>query len=58
MVDGIGDIDDGRLQRSIQLMATSCRLPRTPRPEEIFTRAYLPPLAERARPRTTEGKHA
>ncbi len=55
---GIGDIDDGRLQRSIQLMATSCRLPRMPKPEEIFTRAYLPPLAERARPRIAGGDHA
>lgn len=52
---GIGDIDDGRLQRSIQMLATSCRLPRTPKPEEIFTRAYLPPLAERARPRVQAG---
>lgn len=49
---GIGDIDDGRLQRSIQIMAKACRLPHTPKPDEIFTRAYLPPLAERARPRT------
>lgn len=57
---GIGDIDDGRLQRSIQMLATSCRLPRTPKPEDIFTRAYLPPLAERARPRmqASNGDHA
>lgn len=47
---GIGDIDDGRLQRSIRMLATSCRLPRTPEPGQIFTRDYLPPLAERARP--------
>lgn len=52
---GIGDIDDGRLQRSIQMLATSCRLPRTPKPEEIFTRAYLPPVADRAKPRVSAG---
>lgn len=52
---GIGDIDDGRLQRAIQMLATSCRLPHVPTPDEVFTRAYLPPVAERARPRVQAG---
>jgi NitT/TauT family transport system substrate-binding protein len=47
---GIGDVDDKRIERSISLMADACRLPRTPKPEEIFTRAFLPPLEERAKP--------
>lgn len=51
-VHGIGDVDDKRIARSISLMSEACRLPRTPKPEEIFTRAFLPPLAERARPLT------
>lgn len=55
---GIGDVDDGRLQRSIRMMVDSCRLPRTPRSEDVFTRAYLPPLAERARPLTLAGASA
>lgn len=48
---GIGDIDDSRLARSIELMVKANRLPRAPRPSDIFTREFLPPLAERARPR-------
>ena len=49
-ISGIGDVDDGRLARSIELLATSCRLPRTPHPEQVFTRAFLPPPEQRARP--------
>ncbi|MGB5316889.1 MAG: hypothetical protein WBN56_12880, partial [Robiginitalea sp.] len=44
---GSGDVDDQRLTRAIQLMSTSKSLPRTPGIEEIFTRAFLPPVAER-----------
>ena len=44
---GIGDVDDGRLTRGIALIAKSRGLPRVPRPDEIFTRACLPPAAER-----------
>lgn len=54
-VTGIGDVDDGRLARSIALLAKSCRLPRTPRPEEVFTRDFLPPVAQRARPLAYHG---
>lgn len=50
LIHGIGDVDDKRIDRSIALMAEACHLPRTPRPEEIFTRAFLPPLEERAKP--------
>lgn len=52
---GIGDIDDGRLARSIATLTQSCRLPRTPRPEQLFTRAFLPPVAQRARPLAQHG---
>ncbi len=44
---GIGDVDDGRLARGIALIARSRGLPRVPRADEIFTRACLPPMAER-----------
>lgn len=44
---GIGDVDDGRLTRGIALIAKSRGLPRVPRADEIFTRACLPPAAER-----------
>lgn len=54
-VHGIGDVDDARLQRSIELMAKACRLPRTPKAGDIFTRDFLPPLAQRARPSANQG---
>ncbi len=46
---GIGDVDDARLQRAIELMTKACRLPRRPTPKQVFTRDFLPPLAQRAR---------
>jgi NitT/TauT family transport system substrate-binding protein len=49
-IHGIGDVDDKRIERSITLMVEACRLPRTPKAEDIFTRAFLPPLEERAKP--------
>ncbi|HMQ93154.1 MAG TPA: ABC transporter substrate-binding protein [Amaricoccus sp.] len=49
-VHGIGDATDERIARSISLMVDSAGLPRSPAPEEIFTREFLPPLEERARP--------
>lgn len=47
---GIGDIDDTRLHKSIDLMRRACELPHAIRPEQIFTREFLPPLAQRAKP--------
>lgn len=47
---GIGDADDKRIEGSIRRMVEACKLPLTPKPEDIFTREFLPPLAERARP--------
>ena len=44
---GIGAVDAARLARSIALVAQTNGLPRTPAGAEIFTDAYLPPLAER-----------
>ena len=44
---GIGDVDDQRLGRAILMLAKSKSLPRTPAVSEIFTREFLPPLAER-----------
>jgi NitT/TauT family transport system substrate-binding protein len=44
---GIGDVDDGRLSRGIALIARSRALARIPAPDEIFTRACLPPKDER-----------
>jgi NitT/TauT family transport system substrate-binding protein len=44
---GIGDVDDARFKKSIDVVVEADQLPRTPAPDEIFSRAFLPPLAER-----------
>ena len=44
---GLGDVSDDRLARSIDILADADRLPRKPAPDEVFSRAFLPPLAER-----------
>ena len=43
---GLGNVDDERLKRSIDILVEASALPRTPKIEEIFTRAFLPPAAE------------
>ncbi len=44
---GLGDVDDARLKKAITVLVEANGLPRTPEVSEIFTRAFLPPLAER-----------
>jgi len=44
---GIGDVDPERLKKGIELLVDNLKLPRTPSSEEVFTRAFLPPRAER-----------
>jgi NitT/TauT family transport system substrate-binding protein len=44
---GIGDIDDARFKKSIAIVVEADSLPRVPAPEEVFSRAFLPPLADR-----------
>jgi NitT/TauT family transport system substrate-binding protein len=44
---GIGDVDPARLKKGIDLLVENLKLPRTPANEEVFTRAFLPPRAER-----------
>jgi NitT/TauT family transport system substrate-binding protein len=43
---GLGNVDDERLKRSIDILVEASALPRTPKIDEIFTRAFLPPAAE------------
>ena len=43
---GLGNVDDARLKRSIDILVEANGLTRTPKEEEIFTRAFLPPAAE------------
>lgn len=44
---GIGDVDEERLRKGIALLVDSLKLPRAPATSEVFSRAYLPPRAER-----------
>ncbi len=44
---GMGDLKDDRLKKSIGIVVTGYELPSTPTPEQIFSRAFLPPKAER-----------
>ena len=46
---GLGDVDDARLKKAIQVLVEADKLPRTPDVKEIFDRSFLPPLAERPR---------
>jgi NitT/TauT family transport system substrate-binding protein len=46
---GIGDMDDGRLEKLIALTVQAKKLPRKPSVREVFDRSFLPPDAERIR---------
>jgi NitT/TauT family transport system substrate-binding protein len=43
---GLGNIDDARLKRSIDILVSASQLPRTPTVEEIFTHKFLPGTAD------------
>ncbi|MBC7800849.1 MAG: ABC transporter substrate-binding protein, partial [Gemmatimonadaceae bacterium] len=44
---GVGDIKDDRMARAIGMVADGYQLARKPAPSEVFSRAFLPPRAER-----------
>jgi NitT/TauT family transport system substrate-binding protein len=44
---GIGDINDERMTKAIDILVKAKELPRTPTVGEIFDRSFLPPLSER-----------
>lgn len=44
---GVGDVSEERLDRNIRIIVDANKLPRTPAPNEIFDRRFLPPLSER-----------
>lgn len=44
---GIGDTKDDRMARAIGIIVEGYQLARTPKPEEIFSRQFLPPKSER-----------
>ena len=44
---GIGDVDDARLKKGIDVVVDAYDLKRTPAPDEVFTREFLPPRDRR-----------
>jgi NitT/TauT family transport system substrate-binding protein len=44
---GVGDVKDDRMARAIAIVVEGYQLARTPAPNEIFSRQFLPPRAER-----------
>lgn len=44
---GVGDVVDERMARAIGMVVEGYQLQRTPAPDEVFSRAFLPPRAER-----------
>jgi NitT/TauT family transport system substrate-binding protein len=50
---GVGDIDDARMTDAIKVIAEAYELPKSPAVASVFSRAFLPPKAERMLPATT-----
>jgi NitT/TauT family transport system substrate-binding protein len=46
-VIGIGDVEEDRLTRAVQLITRTKQLPLRPRTTDVFDRSFLPPLADR-----------
>ena len=46
---GIGDLDDARFAAGIDLIVNTKNNPHRPKPADLFSRAFLPPLADRVR---------
>jgi NitT/TauT family transport system substrate-binding protein len=44
---GLGDVTEARFVRAIEILAEAQNLPRRPGFEEVFSRAFLPPLSAR-----------
>jgi len=53
---GLGDVLDERLDRAIGVVVESNALPRRPARDEVFSRAFLPPRADRPSNLTVTGK--
>lgn len=43
---GLGNVDMARLKKSIDILVDADKLPRTPKVEDIFTPAFMPPAAD------------
>ena len=43
---GLGNVDNARLKKSIDILVDAKKLPRTPTVDEIFDRGFMPPARE------------
>jgi NitT/TauT family transport system substrate-binding protein len=50
---GVGDMKDARMDEAIKVIAAAYELPKSPKVGDVFSRAFLPPKAERALPAMT-----
>ena len=50
---GVGDMQDARMSAAIATIAAAYDLPKSPAIADVFSRAYLPPKADRMLPATT-----
>ena len=50
---GVGDIKDARMSEAIATIAAAYELPKSPAVGDVFSRAFLPPKAERTIPAVT-----
>jgi NitT/TauT family transport system substrate-binding protein len=46
---GLGDVDDARLDRAIDLISAVKSLPARPHSREVFDRRFLPPVSQQVR---------
>ena len=44
---GLGDVDDARLKKAIDIVVDANKLPRTPTGAEVFDHSFMPPRADR-----------
>lgn len=50
---GVGDMKDARMDEAIKVIAAAYELPKSPAVGDVFSRAFLPPKADRALPAMT-----
>jgi NitT/TauT family transport system substrate-binding protein len=50
---GVGDMKDARMDEAIKVIAAAYELQKSPAVGDVFSRAFLPPKADRALPATT-----
>jgi NitT/TauT family transport system substrate-binding protein len=50
---GVGDMRDARMDEAIKVIAAAYELPKSPKVEDVFSRAFLPPKADRGLPAMT-----